>query len=382
MHIALVHLKHANSGGVEAYLTNLARYLAKAGHDVSIVCNRHAEVPHPAVRFVRLRPFHLGGATKLWAFAKAVEHHVAAVRYDIVYGLGKTWSHDLIRMGGGCHQTFLDLVGGLDRQGFPPPIHLWLRDRVALAIEARSVSPANCRLVITNSEMVKRDVCARHGLSPDRVTVIHNGVDGERFHPRHREGAGAQLRQNCGFSASDQVALFLGSGYARKGLDLILQAFPALLQRRPTAKLMVVGYDSSVGRYQEQVRRRGIEQAICFLGGRSDVAACYGAADLYVLPTRYDPFANSTLEALATGLPVITSDSNGGSEVVTPGSAGEVIAYRDLALKLGEAMFTWTDPQRLEASRGPARQAAEQHPLQEKMRLATEQLLALAGGGG
>ena len=118
MHVALVHIKHALSGGVEAYLTNVARFLAEAGHEVSIVCHRHAESPHPGVRFVRLRPFHLGGASKLWAFAKAVERHLAKTSYDVVYGLGKTWSHDLIRMGGGCHQTFLDLVGGLDRPRF------------------------------------------------------------------------------------------------------------------------------------------------------------------------------------------------------------------------------------------------------------------------
>ncbi len=380
MHVALIHIKHALSGGVEAYLTNMARYLAEAGHEVSIVCQRHAESPHPRVRFVRLRPFHLGGASKLRAFAKAVERHVAKTSYDVVYGLGKTYSHDLVRMGGGCHQTFLDLVGGLDRPRFPPPIKLWLRDRAALAIEARMVAPENCRLVITNSAMVKRDVCARHGLDPARVTVIHNGVDSERFHPRHRTEGGLALRKEFGFTASDQVLLFLGSGYARKGLDLILRALPEVVQRRPTVRLLVVGYDSTVARYQELARSLGIEKAVVFGGGRSDVAACYGAADLYVLPTRYDPFANSTLEALASGLPVITSDTNGGCEVVTSG-AGEVIAYGELAQKLAAVMYAWSDPSMLEAARPRARAAAEQHPLEDKLRQATAILQDLARKG-
>lgn len=377
MRIALVHIKHAASGGVEAYLTNLARHLAQAGHEVAIVCNRHGEAPHPAVRFVRLRPFHLGGASKLWAFARAVERHVARVRYDVVYGLGKTWSHDVVRMGGGSHQTYLDLVAGYERRRFPPPLGLWLKDRMALAIEARSVAPANCRLVITNSEMVKRDMCDRHHLPSERVLVIHNGVDGERFHPRLRAGAGARLREECGFTGEHQVLLFLGSGYTRKGLDLILRAFPDLLRRRPSVRLLVVGYDSALPRYRTLAQDLGISAAVRFLGGRTDVPACYGAADLYVLPTRYDPFANSTLEALASGLPVITSDTNGGAEVITP-AAGEVIAYGDLAVRLGEAMYAWSDPQRLAQARDGARAAAERHPLEEKMKAAVAVLEGLA----
>ncbi len=377
MRVALVHIKHAASGGVEAYLTNLARHLAQAGHEVVIICNRHGEAPHPGVRFVRLRPWHFGGATKLWAFAKAVERHVARVRYEVVYSLGKTWSHDLIRMGGGCHQTYLDLVAGTERQRFPPSLWLWLKDRLALGIEARGVAPANCRLVITNSEMVKRDVCARHNLPPEHVQVIHNGVDGVRFHPRHRAEAGARLRQECGFTAEHQVLLFLGSGYTRKGLDLILRALPALLKRRPTVRLLVVGYDSSLARYRALAQELGVAPQVCFLGGRGDAPVCYGAADLYVLPTRYDPFANSTLEALASGLPVITSDSNGGAEVVTL-AVGEVIAYQDLAARLGEVMYAWSDPQRLAQARADARAVAERHPLQEKLKAAVAELEHLA----
>jgi UDP-glucose:(heptosyl)LPS alpha-1,3-glucosyltransferase len=376
MHVALVHIRHAASGGVEAYLTNLARYLAKAGHAVSIICSRHGEPPHSDVRFVRLRPLHIGGPSRLWTFAKAVERHLKHTHYDVVYGLGKTWSHDVVRLGGGCHQTFLDLASGFERRSFPPSPWMWLKDRVALAIEARSVAPSTCKLVIANSEMVKRDVCARHGLPADHVRVIHNGVDGERFHPRQRQEAGARLRQECGFTDEHQVVLFLGSGYMRKGLDLVLRAFPTLLKQRPTARLLIVGYDSAQAQFQSLASELGIASATCFLGGRSDAPVCYGAADLYVLPTRYDPFANSTLEALASGLPVITSDTNGGSEVVTA-EAGEVISYRELSARLGKAMYEWSDPQRLAAAREPARRAAERHPLVDKLASALSVLEAL-----
>ena len=374
MHVALVHIKHAASGGVEAYLTNLARFLAQAGHSVSIICYAHTEPPHPAVRFVRLRPFNLGGAWKMWAFAKAVERHVAETRYDVVYGLGKTWSQDVIRLGGGCHQTYLDLAGDAERRFLHPPGGGWLKNRTALAIEKRSLSAGAYRRVITNSEMVKRDVCARHNVPPDLVTVIHNGVDLERFHPRLRETVGADLRRACGFGPEHQVILFLGSGYARKGLDLVLDAFPAVLARRPSARLLVVGYDSAQAAYQARTQRAGVDQAVCFLGGRRDVPACYAAADLYVLPTRYDPFANSTLEALATGLPVITSDANGGAEVITSGVEGAVVPNTSSREHLGEQLCLWTDPERMLAARVPARVCSQRHALQGKMAQAAEML--------
>jgi UDP-glucose:(heptosyl)LPS alpha-1,3-glucosyltransferase len=313
----------------------------------------------------------------MWAFAKAVERHLAETPYDVVYGLGKTWSHDVVRLGGGCHQTYLDLAGEAERRFLHPPGGGWLKNRTALAIERRGLSPGAYRRVITNSHMVKRDVCARHQVPPELVTVIHNGVDGQRFHPRHRDEEGAALRRSCGFGPEHQVVLFLGSGYARKGLDLVLDAFPALRARCPSARLLVVGYDSSQSRYQTRARDLGLGEVACFLGGRRDVHACYAAADLYVLPTRYDPFANSTLEALASGLPVITSDANGGAEVITPGQDGEVLAIGATAVELSAVLIPWLHPERLTTARAYARAAAEQHDLASKMKAATEVLQTL-----
>lgn len=380
MRIALVHNKHAYTGGIEAYLNNLARHLAGEGHEVTIVCRSHEEPPHPAVRFAVLRPFHIGGAWKMWAFAQAVEAHVTAVHYDVVYGLGKTWSHDVIRLGGGCHQTFLDQAGEAERRFLHPPGGGWLKNRTSLAIERRALKPGAYHRVITNAEMVKRDVMARHGVPAEMVTVIHNGVDPERFHPRHREEGGADLRRSCGFTPAHQVVLFLGSGYARKGLDRVIDAFPAVLAKRPLARLLVVGYDSAWERYEARAKSLGLTNAAHFLGGRRDAPVCYGAGDLYVLPTRYDPFANSTLEALATGLPVITSDANGGSEVMTPGEHGLVLPLTAATETLADAMVAWTDPDRLHSVRADVRACAERHDLRGKMDAATVVLKAAAAG--
>ena len=109
--------------------------------------------------------------------------------------------------------------------------------------------------LITNSTMVKHDVVTRYQLPDDKVTVIPNGVDLNRFHPRHRLAAGAALRQQCGWTADHLVLVFLGTGYGRKGLDRLLDVLPVLVEQRPRVRLVVVGHDAHLGRWRERVRR-------------------------------------------------------------------------------------------------------------------------------
>jgi UDP-glucose:(heptosyl)LPS alpha-1,3-glucosyltransferase len=368
--IALTHLRHARGGGTEGYLTQLAASLARAGHEVVIVCRSHADPPDPRVRFVRLRPVSLGGAWRAWSFARAVERHVAGERYDLVVGLGRTWSQDVLRLGGGMHATYLELAHAASRTW----ADRWLgldahKQRVALAIERRALAPGRARLVIANSELVRRDVLARFGPPPERVAVVPNGVDLERFHPRRRAAEGLQLRRAAGLSSGELVLLFLGNGYGRKGLDLLLEAFPALLDHEPRAHLLVVGGDSASARYARRARALGLRDHARFLGARSDPELCYAAADLYVLPTRYDPFANSTLEALASGLPVVTSTTNGGGELLDEGQSGALVDVHacGATARLAQALIDWSERERLRAGGLAARALAERHSIASKL---------------
>jgi UDP-glucose:(heptosyl)LPS alpha-1,3-glucosyltransferase len=345
MRVALVHMRHAASGGTERYLNQLAAYLAERGDDVAIVCRSHGELPHPEARFEVLRPLAVGASMRMTSFARAVERHVRHVApgYDVVYGLGKTWTHDAVRLGGGCHATYLELTGTEIRR----------KDRLALEIERRALAPGAFRRVVVNSKMVLEDVVRRHGVAKDLIRLVYNGVDLDRFHPRKREGAGAALRAELGFSPREIVCLFLGSGYGRKGLDLLLDAFPEIAAKEPRARLVVAGRDAAA-------RSRGSDK-VRFLGPRSDAEVCFAAADLYVLPTRYDPFANTTLEALASGLPAITSRQNGACELLEEGASGSVLEALDPAA-VARAVLAWCDPDRLREGALRARALAERHP--------------------
>ncbi len=369
MKLALVHMRHARTGGTERFLDHLAKRLAERGHDVTILCRSHEQAPDPRVRFRTLRPLSVGAAWRIKSFAQAVASHVARADYELVFALGRTDAHDLIRLGGGCHASFLERrSGGADARLRP-------KDRAILAIEERALRPDATRRVITNSAMVRDDVVRRFAFPVERIEVVYNGVDLERFHPRRHAEAGRALRASLGWSADEEVVLFLGTGYERKGLDVLLAACRPLFAQRARARLMVVGYDSARGRYEALAERLGLAERVRFLGGRRDAEVCFAAADLYALPTRYDPFANSTLEALASGLPTVTSAANGGGELITDGVEGRVLdEVEPEALAAALDAFVDVEPRR--AAAAAARTLAEQHGIETKL-ARVEELLEL-----
>src|SRR2546427_6106872 len=255
-------MRHAHSGGTERALDQLATALAANGHEPVIVCRSHVDPPDPRVRFEVLRPFAIGGAWRMWSWATGVERFTARRRgaFDLVVGLGRTWSHDVMRLGGGVQRTYIDLVHRSRRGGGRLPPSLDLKQRIACAIEDRALKPGAAGTWICNSEMVRRDVLVRFGLPESDVVVVHNGVDVERFHPRRRSTQGAALRRALGLEPRQVVVLFLGTGYGRKGLRHTIEAFTRASRSHTDARLVVVGFDAALDRYRRLAAGRGIAE--------------------------------------------------------------------------------------------------------------------------
>ena len=352
-------MRHALIGGTELILERLSLRMAERGHQVTIVCRSHVAAAHPAIRFEVLRSPVVGSAWRMWAFAAAVERHVRASSYDVVCGLGKTWTQDVLRTGGGTHATFMERMRGVRSTAWREAD--WLRapkDRLALRIERKALAPGAYRRVIANSNLVRDDVCARYGVPRERVEVIYNGVDLEKFHPRLRANSAA-LRASLGCEAQGLVYLFLGKGFARKGLDRLLRAFAQIVPTHPHARLWVVGRDSSQSSYEELSRSLNIASHVQFLGERADPQALLAAADVHVLPTHYDSFAFTVLEALAVGTPVITTAAAGAAELLTPGVDGEVLRGECSSEELAAALARWSDREFARAAAPAARACAE-----------------------
>ena len=378
MRIALVHMRHGPVGGTERILDELSRHLAARGNHVTIVCRSHGEPSHPALRFAVLRRAVPGSAWRMWAFAQDVERHVRRESYELVFALGKTWTHDVIRTSGGSHATYVERLraagggGWRDWRVLRAP-----KDRLALEIERRAYAPHAYRLVVANSRLVRDDMRQRYTIPDARLEVVHNGVDVARFRPRAADEVAA-WRRALGLAPQDFVYLFLGKGFVRKGLGRTLAAFAEVARARAEARLLVVGRDSAAARFEREAEALGLRGRVRFLGERRDPELCLAACDVHVLPTWYDSFAFTVLEALACGKPVITTDGAGAAELVEPDVQGSVLPSACDAAELARAMLAWSQPERARAASASARARAEEHAFERTIARLAELLERVA----
>src|SRR5205814_237320 len=215
----------------------------------------------------------------------------------------------------------------------------------------RSASPW-LRTVICNSKMVSDEIHERFGLSLEKLPVIYNAVDSDVFSPELRQHRAA-VRQKLGVPESATVFLLVGSGYVRKGVATVIQA----LSRLPSdTYLVVVGRDKSGRRYKRLAEQLGIARRVALLGALEDPKPFYGAADAFVLPTLYDPCPNAALEAMACGLPVVTSTKSGAAELALAHDAGLVCEPGDVE-KLAQHMGALQDPAMRDRMGGNGRSA-------------------------
>lgn len=209
---------------------------------------------------------------------------------------------------------------------------------------------ARARVVVAVSPLVARQLRAV-GVPPQRIRVIANGVDLDEFHP------GPADRGALGLPEGVPLALFAGDIRSpRKNLDTVLAA----LARTPDLHLAVVG-DTRRSPYPALARRLGVAERVRFLGYRRDVAALMRASDLFAFPSRFEPFGLVVLEAMASGLPVVTTHATGASGLVTP-DTGIVLADADDTTALAAALTSLAgDRARRQAMGRTARVAAERH---------------------
>jgi len=337
------------AGGVE----RVAQGLAAAGDEVHVVARRTAPAPAsspgPGIRVHRAPAPAFWQPLRVLAFSRAAARHTATLGCDVVHSFSRTRHQDVYRAGGGSHADYLERRHGATRARVA---RLSPRHAVLLGIE-RAVFASPHQLVQCNSEMVRDEIARRYGVPDERLVVIPNGVDLERFHPRRRASEGARLRVDMHVSPG-AVWLFAGSGWRRKGLDTALRAMATASDR--TAELWVAGRDAP-GPWRRLADRVGVGGRVRFLGPRSDLEAVCAAADLLLLPTRYDAFANVCLEAAAAGLPVVTSAANGAARALGEGAA--VVDDPEDADAFAARLDALGDPERREPQGRAARKVAQ-----------------------
>ena len=327
-------------GGVETATLGLVRALVEHGHVVHLL-SAPAQASIPGVTHHRFSVPPLPASARLFAQALVVRRVARHGSWDIVQSHERTFGQDVYRAGEGCHRAYLAAMGGIRSR------HTY--HRVVLALERRVLT--RTPHVVAIARMGKAEIERLYATPPARVTVVYNGVDLERFHPRNRTTLGPEARGEAGVPARASVALFVGSGFERKGLRTALAA----LARGPGSRRLLVLGKGARADYETLARQKGVHDRVVWLGARADVERWYAAADVVVLPTRYEPFGNVHLEALASGVPVVTTTCAGGSEAITDLQAGAVVRPDD-DVGVAAAMDTLTaeEPAVCEAARGCA----------------------------
>jgi UDP-glucose:(heptosyl)LPS alpha-1,3-glucosyltransferase len=324
MKLAIVRQKYTPFGGAERFVERALASLVAQGADVSIIARQWPT--GLSLKGRRVDPFYLGRTWRDWGFARGVQKIIARGDYDLVQSHERIPGCHIYRAGDGVHATWLALRAAARGSTLSEKLSPW--HRYTLAAEAAMFRHPNLAAVICNSRMVRDDIAQRFGVADAKLHVIYNGVDLENFHPRLRDEHRTAWRKKVGVGETAPVALFVGSGYERKGLPTLLTAFARLPQNK--GELWVLGYDKQQAAMQQRAARLGIAARVRFFGAQKDVRPFYGAADLFVLPTLYDPFPNAALEALACGLPVVTTTSCGAAELITAAN-GAVVAANDVA---------------------------------------------------
>jgi len=332
----------------------MATGLAARGHDLHVFCMR-ANAPLPGATTRRVPVPAAGRVVRVLGFALLAPRLVARERWDAVVGFGRTPRQDVARIGGGTHRSYLRRMTAAGLRGRRlGPYH-----RAILWVERRQFSPGGYGRVLAVSDLVRREVCADYALPPADVSVIYNGVDLDRFHPERHATAGAAVRQALAVPPGDRLCVAIGSGFARKGMDLLVRLWAEQPPR--CMVLAVVGADERLERFRRDVVARGLDGRVHVLGRRDDVAAILAAADVLCVPSRQEAFGNVVLEACAAGVPVVTSRLVGAAELLDGPCATLVLDRPDDLTALRAALHEATGSGQARL-RTAARDLAERHP--------------------
>ena len=312
MRVALVHPHYRPDGGAETAVVHTLNALRLKGAQVSII-SRHWSEKDRDNQVITCNPFYIGRLWRELGFAKKAEEIVSTLQVDIVQSQIRMSGCDIYRAGGGVHREWLR-----QRNRISGPFRRLLTILSAyhgykLHSEKQIYSDERLKAVICNSHMVSQEIKMYYGVPVEKIHVIYNAVDLRKFDATANKERGRNLRDQLGIADDKIVFLFVGSGYERKGLSTLLEC---MANMPGDCILVVVGKESRIRKYYRRCRQLGLSEKVIFAGMQKDVVPYYAAADAFVLPTLYDAFANSVLEAMASSLPVITSLKCGAVDLI------------------------------------------------------------------
>jgi UDP-glucose:(heptosyl)LPS alpha-1,3-glucosyltransferase len=353
-------------GGAEKYLVDLCARMASEGHEVHVFTERWDE-EDPEIHFHCVKTIPFPKSLRLLSFAIRATREIEGGNYHVTLGVGNTLRADVLQPHGGVHWAWF----WRSLRAYDHPI-LWVtkflgrvlspKQWISGWIENAPYQRGKSSKIIAISDMVKQDILRWYKIQEDRIVVIYNGVDIERFHPRNRQyREEIRKRHHIG---EEIVLLFVSNNFRMKGLSYLIKALSNIKEgNHPSFKLLVLGRDRKEP-YLRLANKLGIDEEMVFAGSVKEIEKYYGAADVLVHPSFYDACSLTVLEALASGLPVITTAFNGACGVLGYGESGFILKDPRDIKSISEKIIFFIDEEKRWGASSQARGYAEQFPLE------------------
>lgn len=345
-------------GGAEYWTWQFARSLGRRGLEVHVVAFGF----HDAIANDDVIAHRLEMPESRLDRAAAIAAELPPLKFDIAHDMGVGWSADIIQPHGGSTKALWE--HNLMRIPKWRQIRFWREKRYRELEELEQRQHANQdAIIVAVSRMSAANFERFHHLPPERIRVIYNGVDVERFTPAQRDADRVATRRELG--VGDEVLfLMLAHNLLLKNAEATIRAAAKLATHGAQLRIVIAG-GKKPQRFVKLARKLKISHLITFLG-LVDPLPYYAAADVFVHPTWYDPCSLVTLEASSCGLPVITTRFNGAAELMTNGKEGFVLDHPNDVTSLASRMQDLLRPKQREQMGAAGRVFAMQHTLEDQ----------------
>lgn len=361
------------AGGAESYAVSLATTLTAQGWEVHLFGEAWDGEPEAAI-FHRISiPRYLPVWLKIALFALKHRRAVQDRGFDVVVGFGNTVYMNVYQSHGGVHWVSTERKVYSERSAVKRALK-----RLTVVLSPKQwtrawIESAPFRLeprpqIVAISRMIRSDMETAFHVDGAEIHVVYNGVDTSRYNRNLRETLRGPLREQLGIREDEVVFLFVSYDLKKKGIEPLVEAASQLKRLgHDRFRIVIVGGKPSGG-LARRIRHLRLEETLIFTGPVRSTDQYYANSDVFVLPTYYDACSLVVIEAMACGLPPITTTANGAAGIITDGQDGFVIAHPPASSDLAETMSRFFDKERLRQMSDEASRVGGRYSLQKNHR--------------
>ncbi|MFH1146357.1 MAG: glycosyltransferase family 4 protein [Pseudomonadota bacterium] len=335
--IAVVIPKYGLVGGAEGFVANLTERIARdTRYDVHVFANKWRTYSS-AVRFHKVPIISFPRFLSTVSFAYFAKLRITQGNFDLIHTHDRILAADVFTMHGIPHRIWVDEIRKK---------RMSLFDCTTEWVEKRLVETGQCSMFLSVSALAREKFLQQYNIEPERVQVLHPGVDVERFGRYDRERCRSEIRRDYGIGPAELVILFVSMNFAIKGLDVLLSGLAGFRARHPdqSYRILVAGKGDR-RKYAKMAHELGMGDCLVFAGVmlEESLTKAYLASDAFAMISRFDTFGIAVLEAMAASIPVIVSNQVGASDLVDHGLNGFVVNALNCEDELIDALRSLAD---------------------------------------